>query len=98
MIADKSRRAILVYAMLAARTIALSTPTALAANSGHVPGSIWFAQARKSANWIACLRREPLDRLNMWMILSHPCCWDDKPVKLGAHKKLTNLPSKLILS
>jgi hypothetical protein len=33
MTADKSRRAILVYAVLAVRTIALSAPTALAANA-----------------------------------------------------------------
>jgi hypothetical protein len=31
--ADKSRRAILVYALLAVRTVALGTPTALAANA-----------------------------------------------------------------
>jgi hypothetical protein len=38
MIADKSRRAILVYALLAMRTIALGTPTALAANAqGALP-------------------------------------------------------------
>jgi hypothetical protein len=37
MMAHKSRRAILVYAMLAVRTIALGTPTALAANAVHVP-------------------------------------------------------------
>jgi hypothetical protein len=37
MIADKSRRAILVYAMLAVRTIALGTPTALAANAEGAP-------------------------------------------------------------
>ena len=36
MIADKSRRTILVYALLlAVRTIALGTPTALAANAVH---------------------------------------------------------------
>lgn len=33
MIADKSRRAILICALLAARTIALGAPTALAANA-----------------------------------------------------------------
>ena len=33
MIADKSRRAILVYALLAVRAVALGTPTALAANT-----------------------------------------------------------------
>jgi hypothetical protein len=32
--ADKSRRAVLVYAMLAVTTIAVGTPTALAANAG----------------------------------------------------------------
>jgi hypothetical protein len=37
MIADKSRRAILVYALLAVRTIALGTPTALAANVEGAP-------------------------------------------------------------
>ena len=37
MIADKSRRAILVYALLAVRTIALSTPTALAASAEGAP-------------------------------------------------------------
>jgi hypothetical protein len=37
MIAEKSRRAILVYAMLAVRTIALSTPATLADNAVHVP-------------------------------------------------------------
>ena len=37
MIADKSRGAVLVYALLAVRTIALSTPTALAANAEGVP-------------------------------------------------------------
>jgi hypothetical protein len=37
MIADKSRRAILVYAMLAVTTIALGTPTALAANAESAP-------------------------------------------------------------
>ena len=37
MTADRSRRAILVYALLAVRTIALSTPTALAANAEGVP-------------------------------------------------------------
>ena len=35
--ADKSRRAILVYAMLAVTTIALGTPTALAANAESAP-------------------------------------------------------------
>ena len=35
MVADKSRRTILVYALLAVRTIALGTPTALAANAVH---------------------------------------------------------------
>ena len=38
MMADQSRRAVLVYAMLATRTIALGTPTALSANAVHVPG------------------------------------------------------------
>jgi hypothetical protein len=37
MIADKSRRAILVYALLAVRTIALGTPTALAVNAQRAP-------------------------------------------------------------
>jgi hypothetical protein len=37
MTADKSRRAILVYALLAVRTIALSTPAALAANAEGAP-------------------------------------------------------------
>jgi hypothetical protein len=37
MTTDKSRRAILVYAMLAVRTIVLGSPTALAANAAHVP-------------------------------------------------------------
>ena len=37
MIADKSRRAILVYALLAVTTIALGTPTALAANAEGAP-------------------------------------------------------------
>ena len=37
MMADKSRRAILVYAMLAMTTIALGTPAALAANAGGAP-------------------------------------------------------------
>jgi hypothetical protein len=37
MIADKSRRAILVYALLAVRTIVLGTPTALAANAEGAP-------------------------------------------------------------
>jgi hypothetical protein len=37
MIADKSRRAILVYALLAVGTIALGTPTALAANAESAP-------------------------------------------------------------
>jgi hypothetical protein len=36
MMADKSRRAILAYATLAVRTIALGTPTALAANAVDV--------------------------------------------------------------
>jgi hypothetical protein len=36
MTADKSRRAILVYALLAVRTIALGTPPALAANADGV--------------------------------------------------------------
>ena len=37
MMADQSRRAILVYAMLAVTTIALGTPTALAANAESAP-------------------------------------------------------------
>jgi hypothetical protein len=37
MMADQSRRAILVYAMLAVTTIALGTPTALAANAASAP-------------------------------------------------------------
>ena len=37
MIVDKSRRAILVYELLAVRTIALGTPTALAANAEGSP-------------------------------------------------------------
>jgi hypothetical protein len=37
MIADKSRHAVLVYALLAVRTIALGTPTALAANAEGAP-------------------------------------------------------------
>ena len=37
MTADKSRRAILVYALLAVRAVALSTPTALAANAEGAP-------------------------------------------------------------
>ena len=37
MIADESRRDILVYAMSVVRTIALSTLTALAANAAHLP-------------------------------------------------------------
>ena len=37
MIADGSRRDILVYAMSVARTIALSALTALAANAAHLP-------------------------------------------------------------
>jgi hypothetical protein len=37
MIADRSRRDILVYAMSVARTIALSTLTALVANAAHLP-------------------------------------------------------------
>jgi hypothetical protein len=37
MIADKSRHAILVYALLAVRTIALGTPTALANAEGAPP-------------------------------------------------------------
>jgi hypothetical protein len=37
MMADQSRRAILVYAMLAVTTIALGTPTALAANAESDP-------------------------------------------------------------
>jgi hypothetical protein len=37
MMADKSRRAILVYAMLAVTTIAVGTPTALAANTEGGP-------------------------------------------------------------
>ena len=36
MIADKSRRAILVYALLAVRTIALGTLAALAINAVHI--------------------------------------------------------------
>jgi hypothetical protein len=38
MMADGSRRDILVYAMLVVRTIALGTPTALVANAPYVPG------------------------------------------------------------
>jgi hypothetical protein len=38
MIADKLRRDILVYAKSVARTIALSTLTALVANAAHLPG------------------------------------------------------------
>jgi hypothetical protein len=38
MMADRSRRDLLVYAMLVVRTIALGTPTALVANASHVPG------------------------------------------------------------
>jgi Spy/CpxP family protein refolding chaperone len=37
MMADKSRRTILAYAMLAVTTIALGTPTALAANAENAP-------------------------------------------------------------
>jgi hypothetical protein len=37
MMADQSRRAILVYAMLAVTIIALGTPTALAANAESAP-------------------------------------------------------------
>jgi hypothetical protein len=37
MIADKTRRAILIYALLAVRTIALCVPTALAANAESAP-------------------------------------------------------------
>ena len=37
MMADKSRRDILVYATLAVRAMALGTPTALAANAVDVP-------------------------------------------------------------
>jgi hypothetical protein len=37
MIADKSRHAILVYALLAVKTIALGTATALAANAEGAP-------------------------------------------------------------
>jgi hypothetical protein len=37
MMADKSRRAILVYVLLAVRTIALGAPTALAANTEGAP-------------------------------------------------------------
>jgi len=47
MIADQSRRAILVYALLAVRTIALGTPTALAANAEGAPplhGGPWPIQ------------------------------------------------------
>jgi hypothetical protein len=40
MIAEKSRRAVLVYAMLVVRTIALSTPAPLAASALHVPGNL----------------------------------------------------------
>ena len=36
MIADKSRRAILVYALMAVRTIALGTLAALAINAVHI--------------------------------------------------------------
>lgn len=39
MVAEKSRRAILVYAMLVVRTIALGTPAPLAASAVHVPGN-----------------------------------------------------------
>jgi hypothetical protein len=39
MIAEKSRRAILVYAMLVVRTIALGAPAPLAAGAVHVPGN-----------------------------------------------------------
>ena len=39
MIAEKSRRAILVYAMLVLRTIALSAPAPLAAGAVHIPGN-----------------------------------------------------------
>jgi hypothetical protein len=38
MIADKSRRDILVYAMSVVRTVALSTLAAHAANAAHLPG------------------------------------------------------------
>lgn len=37
MIADNTRRAILVYALLVVRTIALCTPTAFAANAESAP-------------------------------------------------------------
>lgn len=39
MIAEKLRRAILIYAMLAVRTIAPSNPAPLAACAVHVPGN-----------------------------------------------------------
>lgn len=39
MIAEKSRRVILVYAILVVRTIGLSTPASLAASAVHVPGN-----------------------------------------------------------
>jgi hypothetical protein len=58
--------------------------------------NIWFVRVRQCATWIAPLRREPLDLLKMRLIHSHPCCWDDKPVELGRHIMLNNLPSKLI--
>ena len=50
--------------------------------------TIWFARACKFVKWIARLRREPLKFTSMCTILSHPCCWGDKPLKLsgyGAH-------------
>ena len=75
MMAEKSRRAILVCAMFVVRTIALSTPAppAASASAVHVPGSHWFARTCNSVKWIARLRREPLKFISMCTILSHPC-------------------------
>ena len=97
MMADKSRRDILVYATLAVRATALGTPTALAANAVDVPSKYMVRSGtRESANWIAPQRHEPINLLKRCMILSHPCCWDNKAAKRGHHNMLNNRPSELI--
>jgi hypothetical protein len=44
--------------------------------------TIWFARACKFVKWIGHLR-EPLKFISMCTILSYPCCWGDKPLKLS---------------
>jgi hypothetical protein len=93
MTADRSRRDILVYATLAARAMAL---TALGANAVDVP-SKYRIRAGARFREVNCASAPRADQPpKMRMILSHPCCWDNRPAKPGHHNMLDNRPSGLI--